>query len=321
MRLAISAMAVRAQLQHALVVLSLASMWNAMSARSLSGPLSSLSSTADGATCLDVEGSQWDTSWVEVFSGDRLNATRWNVRNNESHCCPVELQLYTADSVAVGGGDLTLTTAWNPTVGPIPDGGGRKQVYNYTSGWVDTKGRVALGYGLFEVTASLPGNNVSGIWPAHWLMPEPSACTAADGCCWPVGGEIDIMEMIGNPFANAIAGSYRWGRACGEDEQVLPGGLFPPLGHGAEVDFSTPHTFQVLWNASTIAFGVDGCFYEARHAPDVDIPHWPMYWILDTAVAPYFPPQANAPFPARHVIHSMAWKRDPNAPILPGQKF
>ena len=30
-------------------------------------------------------------------------------------------------------------------------------------------------------------------WPAHWLMPEPTTSNPPN-VCWPVGGEIDIME-------------------------------------------------------------------------------------------------------------------------------
>ena len=35
----------------------------------------------------------------EDFTGSTLNTTRWNVRNNESHCCPAEPELYLADEV------------------------------------------------------------------------------------------------------------------------------------------------------------------------------------------------------------------------------
>lgn len=36
----------------------------------------------------------------EDFTGSTLNTTRWNVRNNESHCCPAEPELYLADEVS-----------------------------------------------------------------------------------------------------------------------------------------------------------------------------------------------------------------------------
>jgi len=37
------------------------------------------------------------------------------------------------------------------------------------------------------VHAKLPAGK--GMWPAHWMMPN-------DNSCWPVEGEIDIMEYL-----------------------------------------------------------------------------------------------------------------------------
>ena len=61
----------------------------------------------------------------------------------------------------------------------------------YTSGWVDTAKKFNATVRdvpvKFEIRAQLPGGQ--GIWPAHWLMPDW-------GICWPMGGEIDILERI-----------------------------------------------------------------------------------------------------------------------------
>ena len=76
-------------------------------------------------------------------------------------------------------------------------------------------------YGKFEVRAKLPSPAATGAWPAHWLMPESDQC-------WPMGGEIDIMEATASPspLTNSVyhvVGSYRWGTECSEDKQILPG--------------------------------------------------------------------------------------------------
>lgn len=96
--------------------------------------------------------------------------------------------------------------------------------------------------------AALPARNETGTWPAHWLMPNPSTASPPN-VCWPVGGEIDIMEVCwslhwqavrhaccaftqpvgllashcqytANPLINPIYGSYRWGTKCGDNKQV-----------------------------------------------------------------------------------------------------
>lgn len=126
---------------------------------------------------------------------------------------------------------------------------------------------------------------------------------AADGrphCA--VGGEIDIMEATSNPLLNRVFGSFRWGTECGDNKQELPGGMFPPL-LSPGVDFSTDfHEFGVDWNATTLQFHVDGQPYHTRTSDQANLPTDPFYWILNTAIAWYFPPGAGAQFPAHHYI-------------------
>ena len=95
-------------------------------------------------------------------------------------------------------GNLVLRTRRRSMT--VPHG----QQYNFTSGWVDTEGRWFQQFGRFEVNASLPAPESTGVWPAHWLMPNPATATPKD-VCWPVGGEIDIMEVGGG----GVGGSWQ----------------------------------------------------------------------------------------------------------------
>eukprot|EP00602_Paraphysomonas_sp_CaronLab_P008194 CAMPEP_0185018376 /NCGR_PEP_ID=MMETSP1103-20130426/1122_1 /TAXON_ID=36769 /ORGANISM="Paraphysomonas bandaiensis, Strain Caron Lab Isolate" /LENGTH=188 /DNA_ID=CAMNT_0027548169 /DNA_START=275 /DNA_END=841 /DNA_ORIENTATION=+ len=172
-------------------------------------------------------------------------------------------------------------------------GGPSNEEFNYTSGWI--VGSKTFYLGKFEVRAKLPPQSATGAWPAHWLMPDSDQC-------WPTGGEIDIMEATSNPFVNQIYGSYRWGTECTEDEQILPGAAYPPLG-SPEIDWSADfHVFAVEWTETELIFSVDGVEYETVSSNDVIFPTSPMYFILDTAVAWYMPPGPNAVYPATHVI-------------------
>jgi hypothetical protein len=85
--------------------------------------------------------------------------------------------------------------------------------------------RSAWTYGLWEIHAMLPAQSATGCWPAHWAMPLPALSVPPD-VCWPVGGELDIMEQTSNPFGNFSTASLRYGSACGVDEQPLPGGFY-----------------------------------------------------------------------------------------------
>lgn len=175
----------------------------------------------------------------EDFTGSTLNTTRWNVRNNESHCCPAEPELYLADEVNTPASSMQsyhvpvvhtlvcrpsgvprrwLPGATNKTAQRDRATWGSLQVHKWMGGH---QGEVVSGtvvrpktltwcnvsqhchtrsstcfqrYGRFEVHAALPARNETGTWPAHWLMPNPSTASPPN-VCWPVGGEIDIMEV------------------------------------------------------------------------------------------------------------------------------
>jgi beta-glucanase (GH16 family) len=172
-------------------------------------------------------------SWRLTFSDDfdTLNTSKWNVASGGTHGAN-ELELYTADDVSVtADGMLSIRTHWNPTDcvpsngsakvpgpsdghawclegRPAPAGGGPgpagTQRYNFTSGWLDTEQLFAQRFGRFAVRAKLPNVQATNIWPAHWLVPDQSTPSCKAGvsrcaCCWPVGGEIDIMESCTPP--------------------------------------------------------------------------------------------------------------------------
>jgi beta-glucanase (GH16 family) len=118
----------------------------------------------------------WVLTMSDDFDGPTLNASLWNVRNNESHCAPCEAELYVAARVSVANGSLIITTQRDHVPGP----GGA--VYNWTSGWVDTKGKFEQLQGLWEARVRLPGQNATGAWPAFWTLPNSTQC-------WPTGGE------------------------------------------------------------------------------------------------------------------------------------
>lgn len=239
--------------------------------------------------------------WVlvldEDFDGPALNASLWEARANETHCEPCEPQLYVPSALSLANSSLLITTAAANATGP---GGAR---FNWTSGWVDTKGRFSFTFGRLQARARLPAPNATGAWPAFWTLP------ANDSVCWPTGGEIDVFEAtMGIPLAGSdVFGSLRWGTACGDDRQVLPGAAYPGAGR-PPVDWTQWHVFGIEWNASTLAFSVDGETYEVKSAAAGDwVPQLQQYIILNTAIAWYWPPALGpAAYPA---VTAFDWVR------------
>lgn len=145
---------------------------------------------AAGSGCAPAAPAAVPGSWVltfeDDFDGTELNASSWTVADRD----PTKSQydghdaVYLASNVAVANGSLVINTAWAPqTLNGI--------AYNFSSGWVDTQGKRNQTRGRWEASMKMPagGNGVgdgpTGAWPAWWLLP---------GSCWPIGGEVDIIE-------------------------------------------------------------------------------------------------------------------------------
>jgi beta-glucanase (GH16 family) len=228
----------------------------------------------------------WIITFEEEFNASTLDLTKWNVKNNQTHCSPCELQLYVNGGVSVADGNLVITTKRDHILGP------NGQVFNFSSGWIDTHTKFSQPYGLFEASGKLAPQSSTGYWPAFWTLP------ANQSICWPTGGEIDVFEYTANPTVNDVFGSFRWGTACNNDKQILPGAAYPGLMQ-KPIDWSVDyHTFAATWNETAITFFVDGHAYETKTSTEVNIPNMAHYVILNAAVAWYYPPGPKAIYPA-----------------------
>ncbi|MBN8430392.1 thrombospondin type 3 repeat-containing protein [Microbulbifer salipaludis] len=127
--------------------------------------------------------------WEENFN--EISASTWNLVEGDGCAYGAdlcgwgnqELQWYAAENVAVedipgepGNKALTLT-ALNESVASSA----------FTSGKVDSKGKLAIQYGMIETRLRVPQVG-TGLWPAAWLLGTSTAT-------WPANGEIDMMEM------------------------------------------------------------------------------------------------------------------------------
>lgn len=139
-----------------------------------------------------------------------------------------------------------------------------------------------------DIRAKLPNPKALDVWPALWLVDD-------NAHCWPVGGEIDVMEAVGGYRNDSVFGTYHWGAECGKDAWETTGRYnqeFPNQTVGAPpIDFSADfHVFSVEWNATSIRWFVDGVFYVRRDVGQpagLFVPSWPLYTIFNVAIAPW----------------------------------
>ena len=178
------------------------------------------------------------------FDGPELDRSRWSVELHPPGWVNQELQAYVDDgeTVRVEGGKLLLRAVKKM------DGDGR---VSYTSGRVSTQWRRDFTYGIFEARMKAPQGK--GLLPAFWLMTTDEERYGQ----WPVCGEIDIMEVLGDQ-TKKNHGTLHYG---------LPHEQVQGTVTLEEGDFSQEfHDFAVKWEPGLIRWYLDGAeFFQAEH--------------------------------------------------------
>ncbi len=186
--------------------------------------------------------------WNDEFSGTQLDPSKWGFQigvrdeyhgklGNTWYWGNNELQYYTEDSVSVADGVLTITASRRDYEG-----------MDYTSARILTRDLASFTYGYFEARIKLP--TVQGMWPAFWMMPQPSgtSSTRNEYGGWSASGEIDIMEARGR-VTNEIGNALHYGgnpHVYSADAQKL------------DTPISEWHTYGLDWTPDKITWYVDG---------------------------------------------------------------
>ena len=231
----------------------------------------------DGAAGTAPDPAVWS---AEIGDGTIGSAPGWG--NNE-------LEYYTDDPENAsldGAGNLVITareTAPDASLecyyGPC----------RYTSARLKTERKLEFTYGRVEARMQLPAGQ--GIWPALWLLGDPSAGG------WPQSGEIDIMENIGRE-PSTVHGTVHGPGYSGANGIGAP---FELAGANFADDF---HTFALEWRPNELQWFVDDQLFTTL-TPDM-IPagsEWvfdhPYFLLLNLAVGGSWPgnPDATTSFP------------------------
>jgi len=139
--------------------------------------------------------------WSEEFNGPMLDTGAWNEVNGDG--CQVNLCGY-------GNAELEYYSPGNLSIVNVPFEPGTRALAIraqrqtsgtklFTSGKIDSFGKVQVQYGMIEIRMATPEVG-TGLWPAAWMLGVSSQA-------WPRKGEIDIMEMGIKVSARAAAGS------------------------------------------------------------------------------------------------------------------
>eukprot|EP01064_Diplonema_japonicum_P024968 TRINITY_DN357_c1_g1_i4.p1 TRINITY_DN357_c1_g1~~TRINITY_DN357_c1_g1_i4.p1 ORF type:complete len:257 (+),score=54.88 TRINITY_DN357_c1_g1_i4:31-801(+) len=223
----------------------------------------------------------WNVVWKDDFNGNALDMTSWTILETQGDS-RVRDACGRKENIQVVNGSLVITSKRETVEGCK---------YNFTTGAIQSEGKKFWqGHTRVCVSAKLPGTpgKAKGSWPAHWLMPNTSAC-------WPTNGEIDILEMINGD--GQAHGTYHWSDTCSQDHAHS--------GYATAADWaSTFHEYSTEYSTSGLSFQVDSKQTSASLPPQETMYNVPYYAILQTALGGSWPgPVApDTVFPMTHTI-------------------
>jgi len=230
--------------------------------------------------------------WHDEFDGLEIDDSRWEHEVNADGGGNNELQYYTDRSVNsyIENGALIIQALKEQYTGP---GGTR----SYTSARLRTLKKGDWKYGRFEIRAKLPFGK--GLWPAIWMLPTDWIYGG-----WPVSGEIDIMELIGDE-PNKVYGTLHYGASYPNNKSS---GDSYTLAQG---DFSEDfHIFMLEWEEKQFRWYIDSMFYQSQTEWWSENGAYPapfdqyFHMLLNVAVGGNWPgnPDASTPFPQKMTV-------------------
>lgn len=231
----------------------------------------------DEVSVIEVNGTeesgdeQYEVIWADEFNSsvDTADSNGLDVSNwgYELGCVRgVEQQHYTKENenVHVTDGKLILEVTNRAEEDRYTNPRGSRQVI-YNSGSVRTHGKQEFLFGRIEILAKLPSGQAT--FPAFWTL---GADFTLDGCVneeqgdiWPLCGEIDIMESIGNAGVVYQTLHYsdttKTGYTEGADNGTYAGNgqTTSITTAGQMIDGETYHVFGINWSPGKMEWYID----------------------------------------------------------------
>ena len=238
--------------------------------------------------------------WSDDFAGQagsQANSTSWTPRlcghaasNGGGTCHNNEQQYYIPEAIAQDGsadGNLIITTK-RITQPPKNAGICYVGLCSFTSGRLDTQGKISFKYGFIEARIKMPVG--SGNWPAFWMLGDN-----INQVGWPYSGEMDIVEIHSDrPTITTSATHFSTtdtpNTCCGNARFV-----FDEVAVGVDVS-SDFHTYAIAWLPNSISYYFDGRLV-GNTTPSRVSGKWvfneKFFLILNNAVGPFGGSWAN----------------------------
>ncbi len=237
---------------------------------------------------------EWNLLWSDEFdaeAGSPINADNWTCEIGGHGWGNNEMEYYTdrVENAAHDGAGNLVITAREETLADSTCHYGECQ---YTSARCITQDKVEFTYGRVEARIDIP--NGQGIWPAFWMLganfPELG---------WPLSGEIDILENVGEK--NVVYGALHGPGYSGAGN----------LGHAYRADTKFDegfHIYAIDWDPYVIRWYVDGELVNLISVKALDGKQWvydhDFFLLMNVAVGGYWPgtPDETTEFPQEMIV-------------------
>lgn len=206
---------------------------------------------------------QYDIIWADDFNGNKLDTTKWDYELGSIRGVEQEHYVKSKENVDVSAGHLKLRITDRAKEDQYKNPRGNRQVI-YNSGSIRTHGKQDFLYGRIEIRAKLPKGKA--VFPAFWTLGSDFTLDGKinpnQGAPWPVSGEIDIMELIGQEQSQAqgnktVYQTLHYGPGADQDSGKYAGnGTSYSLTDGSIFN-DDYHIFGMNWSKGKIEWYVD----------------------------------------------------------------
>ena len=215
-------------------------------------PIDNAKGTGSPYPPTDSENWNPEPVWRDEFDGNSLDETKWDYytsgwkdENQQVQNC----YRNRPENVNVNGGSLNLVGLYKPGETCT----GNTKTGDFTSGFVQTKGKADFKYGYIEARIKMPKNKST--WPGFWMSPSDKKYGE-----WPNSGEIDIVETKGSNYKFAASDAH-WrdkntptGQTGGHRSRQ---GIIPSTKFDTH-DTTEWHTYGVKWTEGKLEYFIDG---------------------------------------------------------------
>ena len=246
---------------------------------------------AGGMAATERVAAEPETIFFDDFTGPTLDRSKWRVEvtgrtvNNEQ-----QAYIDSPDTISIAHGDeaegaangaLVVQARYRPGFMTA-----QNRKYDFVSGRINTQGKFEFAHGTASARIKLAVG--PGLWPAFWALGKGS---------WPNGGEIDIMEHVGDPDWTGVA---LHGPGYSGETPLVNKVFFPK-----NKDVTAWHIYSVDWTPKGFVFKVDDeVMYRATRAMIEHYGRWaydnPAFLIFNMALGGAYPVKTNGvktPYP------------------------